>query len=168
MAVQLRLRSNIASRVLGINIEHHHSTNWDKKYISIDTGIECVCPASHSSFHIYWLPIQVMPLNWSCIYPFPPWPWYQSVPILSTSTSTSTGTCCLPRVEDVQDNTLMYLWYVSMPFEVIHIFDGQDEGMSVCSSPVISDMPLFQTHRGSRCSSRSWMAYLGKFICYWT
>ncbi|KAJ3512368.1 hypothetical protein NLJ89_g3561 [Agrocybe chaxingu] len=30
-------------------------------------------------------------------------------------------------LEDVQDDALMHLWYVSTPFEVVRVFDGQEE-----------------------------------------
>ena len=32
-----------------------------------------------------------------------------------------------PSVEEIQDDALMHLWYVSTPFEVVRVFDGPEE-----------------------------------------
>ena len=45
----------------------------------------------------------------------------------ATATPSSKSTPRAPRVEDAQDDALMHLWYVSTPFEVVRVFDGEEE-----------------------------------------
>ena len=46
----------------------------------------------------------------------------------------------LNHMEDIQDNALMHLWYVSKPFEVVRIFDnpGMDEEVSERPRPLVA------------------------------
>ena len=46
----------------------------------------------------------------------------------------------LNHLEDIQDNALMHLWYVSKPFEVVRVFDtaGVDEEVSERPRPLVA------------------------------
>jgi hypothetical protein len=54
--------------------------------------------------------------------------------------TTINGNGHLNHLEDIQDNALMHLWYVSKPFEVVRVFDtpGMNEEVSERPRPLVA------------------------------